>query len=105
MFDGHNGRRSIQCRRVRVGDELDLWAVGAEPSMALREFLPGGDSTVALGYLGDVSAYWPTATQVAEGGYEARGFVSGMSLNGRMRPSVDDAFRAMVKQLEVIDDD
>jgi hypothetical protein len=105
LVDGDNGRRSIRCRRVRVGDELDLWAVAAEPSMALRDFLPGGDSTVALGYLGDVSGYWPTATQVAEGGYEARGFVAGMSLNGRMRPSVDEAFQAMVKQLEVIDDD
>jgi hypothetical protein len=105
LFDGDNGRRFIQCRRVRVGDELDLWAVAAEPSIALREFLPRGDSTVAVGYLGDVSGYWPTARQVAEGGYEGRGFVAGMSLNGRMRPSVDDAFRAMVKQLEVIDDD
>ena len=105
LFDGDNGPRSIQCRRVRVGDELDLWAVAAEPSMALREFLPRGDSTVALGYLGDVSAYWPTAKQVAEGGYEGRGFVVEMGLRGRMRSSTDDAFRAMVKQLEVIDDD
>lgn len=105
LIDGENGRRSIQCRRLRIGDELDIWAVAAEPSMALREFLPGGDATVAVGYLGDVSSYWPTARQVAEGGYEARGFVAGMNLNGRLRPSVDDAFRAMVKKLEVIDDD
>ena len=78
LFDGDNGCRSIQCRRVRIGDELDLWAVAAEPSMAFRDFLPRGDSTVAVGYLGDVSSYWPTALQVAEGGYEGRGFVASM---------------------------
>ena len=105
LFDGDNGCRSIQCRRVRIGDELDLWAVAAEPSMAFRDFLPRGDSTVAVGYLGDVSSYWPTALQVAEGGYEGRGFVASMHLSGRLRRSTDDAFRAMVKQLEVIDDD
>jgi hypothetical protein len=105
LIDGENGRRSVQGRRLRIGDELDLWAVAAEPSMALREFLPRGDATVAVGYLGDVSSYWPTARQVAEGGYEARGFVAAMNLSGQLRPSVDDAFRAMVKKLEVIDDD
>lgn len=105
LVDGENGRRSIQCRRVRIGDELDLWAIAAEPSIALRDFLPRGDAAVAVGYLGDVSSYWPTARQAAEGGYEGRGFAPSMNLRGRLRPSIDDTFRAMVGQLEEIDDD
>jgi hypothetical protein len=104
LLDGDNGERLVEFRRLAIGDSLDLWAVAAEPSMALRDLLPKTEATVALGYLGDVFGYWPTARQAAEGGYEGGAFVARFGLSGRLRPSIDEAFRAMVKQLAIDDD-
>lgn len=59
---------------------------------------------MALGYLGDVFGYWPTARQAAEGGYEGGAFVTMFGLSGRLRPSIDEAFRGVVKQLAIDDD-
>ena len=104
LLDGDNGERPVEFRRLAIGDSLDLWAVAAEPSMALRDLLPKTEATVALGYLGDVFGYWPTARQAAEGGYEGGAFVTIFGLSGRLRPSIDEAFRGMVKQLAIDDD-
>lgn len=104
VLDGTNDPRSIRFQRLRIGDALDLWAVAAEPSLALRELLPRAGSTVAVGYLGDVFGYWPTARQAAEGGYEGHDFITAFGLSGRLRPSIDDAFRSMVERLDGLDD-
>jgi hypothetical protein len=104
LLDGDNGERPVEFRRLAIGKSLDLWAVAAEPSIALRDLLPKTEATVAVGYLGDVFGYWPTARQAAEGGYEGRIFVTRFGSNGRLRPSIDEAFRRMVNELTIDDD-
>jgi aminoglycoside N3'-acetyltransferase len=44
---------------------------------------------------GDAFGYLATAEQMAEGGYEAGGFLSAFGLSGRMRPDGTSRFRAM----------
>lgn len=97
--------RPVWMRRLSIGGRLDLWAVGAEPSAALADFLPKGEATVALGYLGDVFGYWPTAKQAAEGGYEGAGYLPAFGLTGRLRNSIDSTFQKMTRKLKLIDDE
>ncbi|MES2441450.1 MAG: hypothetical protein V4574_01355 [Pseudomonadota bacterium] len=97
LLDAGNPGKQVEFRRLAIGDGLDFWAVSAEPSVALRNHLPAG--TIALGYLGDVFGYWPTAAQAAEGGYEGRGFIDAFGLEGRFRPLIDTIFKDMVERL------
>lgn len=99
LLDGDNGDRQIEFRRLSIGDRLDFWAVSAEPSIALKACIPDARETIALGYLGDVFGYWPTAAQAAEGGYEGRGFIEIFGLKGRFRRSIDTIFKDMVERL------
>jgi hypothetical protein len=99
LLDGDNDDRHIEFRRLSIGEQLDFWAVSAEPSVALKAFIPDAPQIIALGYLGDVFGYWPTAAQAAEGGYEGRGFIEIFSLGGKFRPLIDTIFKDMVDQL------
>lgn len=98
LLDADNPGKQVEFRRLTLGD-LDFWAVSAEPSVALKEMIPDEASAIALGYLGDVFGYWPTAAQAAEGGYEGRGFIDIFSLSGRFRPLIDTIFKDMVERL------
>lgn len=102
LLDGDNGDRKIAFRRVSIGERLDFWAVAAEPSIALKACIPDTPATIALGYLGDVFGYWPTAAQAAEGGYEGRGFIQIFGLKGRFRPLIDTIFKDMVERLRAL---
>lgn len=104
LLDGDNRERAVEFRRLVLGESLDLWAVAAEPSIALRDFLPTSDVAVALGYLGDVFGYWPSARQAAEGGYEGEAWVTIFGLSGRLRPSSDECFRGMLETLAIHDE-
>jgi len=85
--------------RLSFGAGVDIVMMGAEvvqgyKPMVARIFATDGISArpqtlLTAGYTGDVFGYLPTDRQIAEGGYEARGFFAPFSLKGHFRPKVE----------------
>jgi len=113
FFAGTIPDKKLTTQVLRLGDELEIVALSAEPTLAWQRILddavPRASQAIRLytGYLGDVFGYLPTARQVREGGYEVNGFQSLFGLSGRfdqnrivaavtgcVRSAVDDLDRA-----------
>lgn len=90
--------RSVEFRRLMVGDDIDVIAVGAEPVVELYDLVPFANALL-VGYVGDVFGYWPRDAQVLEGGYEADGFRTAFALPGPLIPNLDTVFRQAVERL------
>jgi hypothetical protein len=92
FFRGSTPDKMLAAQVVRVGDELEIVALSAEPSVEweriLGEAIPVSPGRIRLhgGYLGALFGYLPTAAQVPEGGYEVEGFQPLFGLSGRFLP-------------------
>jgi hypothetical protein len=78
----------LTARVVRLGVELEIVALSAEPSVEWQHILdqavPNPPARIRLyaGYLGALFGYLPTAAQITEGGYEVEGFQPFFGLSG-----------------------
>ena len=77
---------------VRIGEELEIVALSAEPSVEWQRTLdeavpvPSGRIRLYAGYLGALFGYLPTAAQIPQGGYEVEGFQPLFGLSGHFKP-------------------
>jgi hypothetical protein len=107
FFGGSTPDKMLAAQVMRIGEELEIVALSAEPSVewqrALDEAIPvpSGRTRLYAGYLGALFGYLPTAAQIPQGGYEVEGFQPLFGLSGhfkqdRIRPAiagcVTDAF-------------
>jgi hypothetical protein len=92
-------KRTVQFRRIVLGEALDIVAVAAEPSVELRNLAPFPRAAL-VGYTGDVFGYWPTSRQASEGGYEGGGFFNAFGLRGAFRSDLDQTFSAAMRSLQ-----
>jgi hypothetical protein len=89
FFIGSVPDKMLAAQVVRIGEELEIVALSAEPSVEWRRILdeavptPSGRIRLYAGYLGALYGYLPTAAQVWEGGYEVEGFQPFFGLSGR----------------------
>jgi hypothetical protein len=93
FFHGSIPDKRLAAQVVSIGEELEIVAVSAEPSVEwegiLDQAVPVRPGRIRLyaGYLGALFGYLPTATQVPEGGYEVEGFQPFFGLSGRFDPN------------------
>jgi hypothetical protein len=113
FFKGTFPDKMLAAQVVRIGEELEILALSAEPSIEweriLDEAVPLRSGRIRLyaGYLGAVFGYLPTAAQVPEGGYEVEGFQPLFGLSGNFDPetiasSVSDCVRRAFADLESV---
>jgi hypothetical protein len=105
FFEGSVPDKRLAAQVVGIGEELELVAVSAEPSVEWEKILDAavpvqsGRIRLYAGYLGALFGYLPTATQVPEGGYEVEGFQPFFGLSGRfdskrIGPAVEECVRS-----------
>jgi hypothetical protein len=115
FFTGTAPDKKLTAQILRLGDELELFALSAEPTLEWQRILddasPPASQAIRLytGYLGDVFGYLPTARQVTEGGYEVNGFQSLFGMSGRFDSNrivaaVTGCVRSAIDNLEHADD-
>jgi hypothetical protein len=115
FFSGAAPDKKLTVHILRLGDELELFALSAEPTVEwqriLDDAIPRSLQAMRLytGYLGNVFGYLPTATQVTEGGYEVNGFQSLFGMSGRfdsqrISAAVAGCVRSAIDDLERADD-
>jgi hypothetical protein len=115
FFWGAAPDKKLTVHILRLGDELELFALSAEPTVEwqriLDDAIPRSSQAMRLytGYLGNVFGYLPTATQVTEGGYEVNGFQSLFGMSGRfdsqrISAAVAGCVRSAIDDLERADD-
>jgi hypothetical protein len=116
FFTGTAPDKKLTVQIVQLGDEMEILAVSAEPTVEWQRIL---DDTFPLtshairlytGYLGDVFGYLPTARQVTEGGYEVNGFQSLFGMSGRFDSNrifaaVTGCVKSAIENLERADGD
>jgi hypothetical protein len=115
FFTGSIPDKMLAAQVVRIGEELEIVALSAEPSVewqrTLDEAVPVRSGCVRLytGYLGALFGYLPTAAQIPQGGYEVEGFQPLFGLSGhfkadRIGPAiagcVSDAFEDLERAKE-----
>ena len=111
FFTGTVPDKKLTAQILRLGDELEVFALSAEPTLGWQRVLdgaiPGSSQTIRLytGYLGAAFGYLPTARQVTEGGYEVNGFQSLFGLLGRfeagkIEPAVCDCMKSALDDLQ-----
>ena len=89
LFSGAIPDKLLTTQVVRIGEELEIVTLSAEPCVEWQRILdeavpvPSGRTRLYAGYLGALFGYLPTATQVLEGGYEVEGFQQFFGLSGR----------------------
>jgi hypothetical protein len=115
FFAGSAPDKKLTVQILRLGDELEIFALSAEPTVEWQRILddasPRTSHAIRLytGYLGDVFGYLPTARQVTEGGYEVNGFQSLFGMSGRFDQdriygAVTGCVRSAIDNLERADD-
>ncbi len=115
FFTGTAPDKKLTVQILRLGDELELFALSAEPTVEwqslLDDAIPRAAQAIRLytGYLGDVFGYLPTAKQVTEGGYEVNGFQSLFGMSGRfdqdrILAAVTGCVGSAIESLERADD-
>ena len=67
-------------------------------SLTLQSLFPNM-TLIPVGYMGSVFGYWPTHSMLKEGGYEANGFLTGFSITGSFKNSLETCFKTMIKQV------
>jgi hypothetical protein len=104
FFSGSTPDKMLTAQVVRLGEELELVALSAEPSVEWQRILdeafpvPSGRIRLYAGYLGALFGYLPTAAQVPEGGYEVEGFQPLFGLSGYFESaSIGSAVKGCVK--------
>lgn len=111
FFSGSFPDKMLVAQIVRIGNELEIIALSAEPTVEwqgiLDEIAPAAPQRMRLyvGYLGAVFGYLPTPAQSAEGGYEVNGFQSLFGLSGRFEsekivPAVAECVNSALEKLE-----
>jgi hypothetical protein len=92
FFSGSIPDKKLTAQILQLGDELEILALSAEPTIEWRrvldEAMPCSSLSVRLytGYLGAAFGYLPTARQATEGGYEVNGFQDLFGMSGRFKP-------------------
>ena len=88
FFTGTTPNKMLEAQIVRLGEELEIVALSAEPSVEWQRIfdqafpVPPGRIRLYAGYLGALFGYLPTASQIPEGGYEVAGFQPFFGLSG-----------------------
>lgn len=111
FFTGTTPAKELTVQILRLGDELEMIALSAEPTIEWQHILdeatppPSQGIRLYTGYLGAVFGYLPTAKQATEGGYEVNGFQSLFGMSGRFEsskivPAVADCVRSAIDDLE-----
>jgi hypothetical protein len=111
FFRGSTPDKMLAAQIVRIGEEFEIVALSAEPSVEWERILdevvpvPYGRIRLYAGYLGALFGYLPTAAQVPEGGYEVEGFQPFFGLSGRFEscqigPAVAGCVKSAFEDLE-----
>ncbi|SHL50254.1 hypothetical protein SAMN05444159_6054 [Bradyrhizobium lablabi] len=92
FFTGSTPDKMLAAQAVRIGEDLEIVSLSAEPSVewqrTLDEAVPVAPGRIRLyaGYLGALFGYLPTAAQIPQGGYEVEGFQPLFGLSGHFKP-------------------
>jgi hypothetical protein len=89
LFDGFCPTAELNGKSIGVPGLGRVIALSCEPVTAITGLVANSGNDLVLGYEGDVFGYLPTDAMVAEGGYEAQGFLASFGLQGRFRPGLD----------------
>lgn len=89
LFDGFCPTAELHGKSIGVPGLGRVIALSCEPVTAIAGLVSKSDDDLVLGYEGDVFGYLPTDAMVAEGGYEAQGFLAPFGLQGRFKLGLD----------------
>lgn len=87
-------------QRLCLGQEIDLLFLSAEVCSPYLRLARLERTTICAGYTDDPFGYLPSAAQVAEGGYEASGFLRYFGPGLRWRPGFEQRVEAAVVATE-----
>ncbi len=110
IISGKSRLTSMLVRGLRLGRNLDIVGLGAEPLIGWQDKLQASVAhppgvRIYAGYLGDVFGYLPLPEQVDEGGYEVTYFQPSFGVDGKFRKAdmfarVSAAVDSVVRGLE-----
>lgn len=89
FFDGYCPTSELHGKSITVPGLDRIIALSCEPVSAIAELVARSGDDLVVGYEGDVFGYLPTESMVAEGGYEARGFLRHFGLEGAFKRGLD----------------
>ena len=102
ILAGGPSDRCLEARHIRIGHALQLFFLSAEPAAdharRVEQALP---EVWTVGYLGDVFGYFPTNSQIPQGGYEVDTFRELFSLAGRCIGRNDEALDELISKLRI----
>ncbi|MBV9271667.1 MAG: hypothetical protein JO165_11260 [Candidatus Eremiobacteraeota bacterium] len=90
LFSKPNRIRELEFQRIDIGDTLTVFGASAE---LVTEYIwrtrnrLDRKTVICVGCVGPVYGYFPTARQIAEGGYESDEFRAHFSISGRFAAS------------------
>ncbi len=95
IFEGEVPTPEFHVKTVRLPGFGRVVALSCEPVSTIPQILGADDADLVLGYEGDVFGYLPTEAMIAEGGYEARRFMTHFGLEGAFKPGLDARMAAL----------
>lgn len=91
--------RDLNVQEVMLGDDLRIFGISAEIVVGYVDVLARSRApadVIPVGCIDGVPGYLPTSDMVAQGGYEAGGFMRLFRVRGGYRPDVTDAVERLV---------
>lgn len=99
IFDGTGPVSALSGKVVRIPGIGRIVTLSCEPVTLIGGIFQNDPSDLVLGYEGNVFGYLPTDAMVAEGGYEAKGFLPAFGMTGHWRSGLDKRLAAFAKKL------
>ena len=102
ILDTPSTNQTLTIHAIYLNKNTIILGVSAEIvsaySLTLQSLFP--DMTIIpAGYMGSVFGYWPTKSMLREGGYEVNGFLTGFSITGSFKNSIETCFKTMVNKI------
>lgn len=104
LVQGPVGSRSLSLHHIRLSEngesKVNIVGISAEPVVEyvrhIEEALPDCFN-LPVGYIDEVYGYLPTSKMAREGGYEVNAFRKSFSLEGKLRPDVEERLKMRVE--------
>ena len=107
IFDGRDpsGDIALNVQSIAFAPNLTLVATSGELLCEWRDVLGGtlGENIWLSGYLAGRPTYVPTSQVLAEGGYEADGFLKPFGMDGKFRSDLEHIVRAVIHEAALSD--
>jgi len=101
IFDGDTPVSELTGKAVKIPGIGQIKTLSCEPVTAISKLFRDSDDDLIIGYEGNVFGYLPVDSIIAEGGYEANGFMKAFNLRGRWKAAVDRCLKDFSERLRI----